>query len=167
MRIAIFSSAAFLTLHYFSHYFLKVTNFEKKIALNIKGYFQFSLQRMSETFFILRRTERDVIKNMHWSSWKQRSYYNNELKKPTRCTIVLKSLKLYCILIPLYMFRALLCPSSGASWFCTYSLQSPCVVGLVVFSSLCLSLLSRKRTKWKISILFGSDLYQINLFRTI
>jgi hypothetical protein len=26
-------------------------------------------------------------------------------KKPTRCTIVLKSLKLYCILIPLYMFR--------------------------------------------------------------
>jgi hypothetical protein len=34
---------------------------------------------------------------------------------PTRCTIVLKSLKLYCILIPLYMFRALLRPSSGAS----------------------------------------------------
>jgi hypothetical protein len=36
-------------------------------------------------------------------------------KKPTRCTIVLKSLKLYCVLIPLYMFRALMCPSSGAS----------------------------------------------------
>jgi hypothetical protein len=36
-------------------------------------------------------------------------------KKPTRCTIVLKSLKLYCILIPIYMFRALLRPSSGAS----------------------------------------------------
>jgi hypothetical protein len=36
-------------------------------------------------------------------------------KKPTRCTIVLKSLKLYCILIPLYMFRSLLRPSSGAS----------------------------------------------------
>jgi hypothetical protein len=36
-------------------------------------------------------------------------------KTPTRCTIVLKSLKLYCILIPLYMFRALLRPSSGAS----------------------------------------------------
>jgi hypothetical protein len=36
-------------------------------------------------------------------------------KKPTRCTIVLKSLKLYCILILLYMFRALLRPSSGAS----------------------------------------------------
>jgi hypothetical protein len=36
-------------------------------------------------------------------------------KKPTRCTIVLKSLKLYCILISLYMFWALLRPSSGAS----------------------------------------------------
>jgi hypothetical protein len=36
-------------------------------------------------------------------------------KNPTRCTLVLKSLKLYCILIPLYMFRALLRPSSGAS----------------------------------------------------
>jgi hypothetical protein len=37
------------------------------------------------------------------------------------------------------MFRALMCPSSGASWFCTYSLQSPCV-GLVVSSSFGLSL---------------------------
>jgi hypothetical protein len=36
-------------------------------------------------------------------------------KNPTRWTIVLKSLKLYCILIPLYMLRALLRPSSGAS----------------------------------------------------
>jgi hypothetical protein len=26
-------------------------------------------------------------------------------KKPTRCTIVLKSLKFYCILIPLYMMH--------------------------------------------------------------
>jgi hypothetical protein len=40
---------------------------------------------------------------------------NNESKKSTRCTIVLKSLKLYRILIPLYMFRALSRPSSGAS----------------------------------------------------
>jgi hypothetical protein len=56
-------------------------------------------------------------------------------KKPTRCTIVLRSLKLYCILITLYMFRALLRPSSGASQFYTYSLQSPCVFGLVVSSS--------------------------------
>jgi hypothetical protein len=40
---------------------------------------------------------------------------DNMNKKPTRCTIVLKSLNLYCILIPLYMFRAILRPSSGAS----------------------------------------------------
>jgi hypothetical protein len=66
-------------------------------------------------------------------------------KKPTRCTIVLKSLKLYCILILLYMFRAFLRPSSGASQFCTYSLQSPCVIGLVVSSSFGLSLLLLSR----------------------
>src|SRR5215475_7609881 len=42
------------------------------------------------------------------------------------------------------MFRALLRPSSGASQFCTYSLQSPCVVGLVVSSSFGLSLVTVK-----------------------
>jgi hypothetical protein len=45
----------------------------------------------------------------------QQSHFITMNKKPTRRTIVLKSLKLYCILIPLYMFRALLRPSSGAS----------------------------------------------------
>jgi hypothetical protein len=40
-------------------------------------------------------------------------------KKSTRCTLVLKALKLYCIPIPLYMFWAPLRPSSGASQFCT------------------------------------------------
>jgi hypothetical protein len=45
-----------------------------------------------------------------------RIYYSNVYqlttmnKKPTRCTIVLKSLKLYCILIPLCMFRGTLAP---------------------------------------------------------
>jgi hypothetical protein len=32
--------------------------------------FWFHLQLMSETFFILRRTERDMIKNVQWSSCK-------------------------------------------------------------------------------------------------
>jgi hypothetical protein len=32
--------------------------------------FQFSLQILPETFFIPRRTERDVIKNVYWSLWK-------------------------------------------------------------------------------------------------
>jgi hypothetical protein len=74
-------------------------------------------------------------------SWFRASAMTTMNKKPTRNTVVLKSLKLYCILIPLYMFRALLRPSSGASQFCTYSLQSPCDVGLVVSSSFVLLLL--------------------------
>jgi hypothetical protein len=48
-------------------------------------------------------------------SWFRASAMTTMNKKPTRCTIVLKSLKLYCILIPLNIFRALLRPSSGAS----------------------------------------------------
>jgi hypothetical protein len=43
-------------------------------------------------------------------SWFRASATTTMNKKPTRCTIVLKSLKRYCILIPLYMFRALLRP---------------------------------------------------------
>jgi hypothetical protein len=36
-----------------------------------------------------------------------RTAFTTMNKKPTRCTIVIKSLKYYYILIPLYMFRAL------------------------------------------------------------
>jgi hypothetical protein len=69
-------------------------------------------------------------------------------KKPTRCTIDLKSLNLYCILNPLKIFRALLRPSSGAYLFCTYSLQSQCVFGWVVFSSFGMSPVTDQ--SWKI-----------------
>jgi len=40
----------------------KRQNFRKKSPLNIKCVFLFYLRRFSETFFILRRTERDMIK---------------------------------------------------------------------------------------------------------
>jgi hypothetical protein len=38
--------------------------------LNIKCVFWVSLQTLFETFHILRRTERDIIKNIYWSSRK-------------------------------------------------------------------------------------------------
>jgi hypothetical protein len=47
----------------FPHYLINGTNFEEK-ALNTKCVFLFSLQRLTETFFILRRNERHMIK-MH------------------------------------------------------------------------------------------------------
>ena len=42
--------------------------FEKKLLLNRKSVFWFSLQRLSETFLIIRRNERDVITNVHRAS---------------------------------------------------------------------------------------------------
>ena len=54
---------------FFSHYLINGTIFEKK-SLNTKCVFWFSLQLLSETFLILRRTERDMIKNVYRSSCK-------------------------------------------------------------------------------------------------
>jgi hypothetical protein len=45
---------------------------------------------------------------------------------------------LFFTFILLDMFRAPLCPSSGASYCCTCSLWSPCGIGSVVSSSLAL-----------------------------
>jgi hypothetical protein len=39
----------------------------KKKVLNVKCVCRFSLQGLSEIFFILRRTERDMIENVYWS----------------------------------------------------------------------------------------------------
>ena len=49
--------------------FLKVTIFREAL-LNTKCVFRFPLQILSDTFLILRRTERDVIKNVCRSSCK-------------------------------------------------------------------------------------------------
>jgi hypothetical protein len=51
----------------FPYYLINCTIFEKKI---IKCVFSFSLQLLSETFLILRRTERDRLKNVYLSSYK-------------------------------------------------------------------------------------------------
>ena len=53
----------------FSHSLTKGMIFDKKL-LNIKVVSSFSLQLSSETFFVIRRTEQDVIQNVHRSSHK-------------------------------------------------------------------------------------------------
>ena len=62
-------SPAPLYKFFFPRYLLNCTIFEKML-LNIKCLFRFSLQMLSETFFILRITERDMIKNVYRSSCK-------------------------------------------------------------------------------------------------
>jgi len=42
--------------------------FSETKLLNVKCVFRFSLQILSETFFIVRRTERDMIKNVYRSA---------------------------------------------------------------------------------------------------
>jgi len=53
--------------HIFPHYLNNGTIFEKKIQHKM-CVFCFSLQLLSETFFILRRFQRDIFVNMHGSS---------------------------------------------------------------------------------------------------
>ena len=53
----------------FTRYLINGKIFQQKI-LNIKCVFLCPLQILSEIFLILRRTERDVIINVYWSSRK-------------------------------------------------------------------------------------------------
>ena len=50
----------------FPHYLVNATIFGKKVNKH-KCVFCFSVRRLSETFFILRRNAGDVIKNVNWS----------------------------------------------------------------------------------------------------
>ena len=52
------------------HYLINNRIFEEKKLLNAKCGFWFSLQLLSEIFLILRRTERDMIKSIYWSTCK-------------------------------------------------------------------------------------------------
>ena len=57
------------TLNYTMCVLISSTTFVvEEILLNIQCVFWFPLHLLSETFFILRRTARDVIKNAYWSS---------------------------------------------------------------------------------------------------
>jgi hypothetical protein len=51
----------------FPHYLMDGTTVDKRL-LNTQCRFWFSIQRLSESLLILRKTERDTIKNVHWSA---------------------------------------------------------------------------------------------------
>jgi len=70
MRMNLFSYETCPPLHYFSTLSHKWHDFREKRLLNIKCVFRFSLQRLSKTFFILGRNERDMIINVYLSSCK-------------------------------------------------------------------------------------------------
>jgi len=72
---AILSSVASPALQYFPTSSHKQHDFRKKKLLNIKCVFGFSVQLLSETFLILRRTERDMIKNVNWYYVKYRLFF--------------------------------------------------------------------------------------------
>jgi len=54
----------------FSHYLINGTILGGKNLRNSKCVFWFSLQLLPETFLIRRKNERDMIKNVYWSSCK-------------------------------------------------------------------------------------------------
>jgi len=66
VRRIILSPTTFPSLQYFSTLFLQWHVFFFKL-MNIKRVFWFYLQLLSETFLILRRTERDIVVNVHRS----------------------------------------------------------------------------------------------------
>ena len=64
----VLSSVASLAAPHFSTLSHKRKDFREKMLLNIKCVYWVSLQLLSETFLILRRNGRDMIKNAHRSS---------------------------------------------------------------------------------------------------
>jgi len=66
---AILSSVAYQALQYFTTLPHIRYDFRKKLS-NIKCVFVLPLQLLSETFPILRRSERDMTQNLYWSSCK-------------------------------------------------------------------------------------------------
>jgi hypothetical protein len=87
--------------HIFPHYFIKGTIFQREL-LNIKCVFWFILQIFSETFLIVRRNERDTIKNVHRASctvpvifvrFKWKLNFSTDFGKILQCQISQKSVQ--------------------------------------------------------------------------
>ena len=70
LRRVMLSSVACLALSHFSTLYHKRHHFRGNKILNIKCVFWFSVKLLSETFPILRRSQRDIIMNVHRSSCK-------------------------------------------------------------------------------------------------
>jgi hypothetical protein len=94
-----------------------------------------SISYFGRKSFILRSSSFVVFLPDRSALWQKADKYNMCFtviilnKTPTRCTLVLKSLKtLFCFML-LDMFRTPMRPSSGASYCCTCSLWSPWGVG--------------------------------------
>ena len=68
MRVIVICGLSGSTEIFFTHYLINGTILDKKKKhlLNIKCVFRFSLQLLSETFLIIRGTEREMIKNVYW-----------------------------------------------------------------------------------------------------
>jgi len=98
---AILSSVAFPSLQYFSALSHKLHDFRRKL-LNTKCMFWFSLSTFSETFLILRRYERDMIK-MHiclhvkyplfLSYFNETWIFSTDFRKILKCQISWKSVR--------------------------------------------------------------------------
>jgi hypothetical protein len=76
----------------FTHYFTIGTTFGKTL-LNIKCVVWISVQHLYETILILRRNERDVIKNIHWSSCKGTWIFSTDFRKILTYQISWKSVQ--------------------------------------------------------------------------
>jgi hypothetical protein len=66
MQCAILSPVACPAIQYFSTVSKKHHDFRKKKLLNTKFVSGFSQRLLSETFLILTRIERDMMKNVYW-----------------------------------------------------------------------------------------------------
>jgi hypothetical protein len=64
MRLCLIVTVAWPGLQFFPHYLI---NGMKKKKKKITEHKTFSLRLLSETFLILRRIGRDMIKNVYWS----------------------------------------------------------------------------------------------------
>jgi hypothetical protein len=88
---------AFPALQYFCHiYLINGEIFEKKF-LNIKCAFLFFPQLSSETFPILRRTERDMIKNLYWVS--QSVAWPSSAVTPLSVRLLVTILEVFCSVV--------------------------------------------------------------------